>query len=631
MTRRLEALALLLALAPATAGAVVFSGVVEVQGAQPIIVPPSLSSPVVLRYYAPDGSRLHKGDAVLRIDAGDAESEVQTAQAQIAQAQAKDAKVVTGLQIKQIDAALALADAQAARDDAAVDAAIPRGLIPAISYDRYQGELKRSTQALALKQAELAQATAAVARQRKDDALALRKLQDTLAFNQQQVARAVVHADQDGTLVHGFDNVFGSGERYDEGSTSFPGAKVGELVGSGRGYDVRAWVLAPDATGLRVGEPLRLHFDALPGSAATGHIRSIAAAPASHSAWGKGRYVELAVALPASLPQPLLQGMSVRLDSDLGDPGVRAAAVRAAAAKALSLDGEVYAQRSVAISPPPVRGIWQLTVTQIAGDGERVHKGTPVVIFDGTQVQKSLIAKQGELDEKRRQQEQLRLDLADRARAAELSAAQAKAAMDKAERKAAQPREYIARVDYDKLVIARRLAEQRYALMQQRSGVDAAERAAEQHESAAGVAQLRDEVARLKAELASLTVLAPRDGIVLHHSSFGGGKIDVGSQVWMGQSVAQMPDLATLAVRAALPEHELTRVAVGQRVRVTLSGGGERSLDGRITAIGDTVHSRSKVDPVPVVDLVVTLGKALAGLKPGEPVQVALPAQAVAR
>lgn len=630
MTRRPESrallLALLFALVPPGAGAVVFSGEVQVLGSQAILTPPSMSSPVVLRYYTADGARVRQGDVLLRIDAGAAASQLRNLQAQIEQAREKDAKDVAELQLKQVDAEIAQADAQAERDGAAVDAAIPKALLPALNYDRYQGEMHRAEQALALKQAEAGRAAAAVVRRREDAALALRKQQLSLGFYQRQVTQAVVRAERDGTVVHGFDEMFGAGGRYEEGSSSFPGSQVGELVGASHGFGVEAWVLAPDAEGLRVGLPLRLHFDALPGHAVVGQIRSIAAAPSSKSAWGDGLYTEIGVSLPAGPKLPLLQGMSVRLDSDLADPGDRTAAIPATDRQPLQVDGEVYARRSLAISPPAVDGLWQLAITQMAGDGTMVKKGEPVVSFDTTAVVKNLTAKQGQLDEQRRTQEQLRLDLADRAREAELATAQAKAELDKAARKANQPKEYIARVDYRKLVIARTKAERRYALMQQRARVAATERAAEQHMTDAMVAQLGDEVAKLQVALASLTVPAPLDGIVLHQSSFGGGKVDVGAQIWMGQSVAQMPDLSTLAVRATLPERDLGRVRVGQGVRVVVSGGGERSLDGHIAEIGNTVHSRSRAEAVPVVDLVVTLDGGAKALKPGQAVQVTIPA-----
>jgi multidrug resistance efflux pump len=141
---------------------------------------------------------------------------------------------------------------------------------------------------------------------------------------------------------------------------------------------------------------------------------------------------------------------------------------------------------------------------------------------------------------------------------------------------------------------------------------------------------LETEVGKLQESLGALNVKAPRDGIVVHEDSWQGGKVDVGTQIWRGQSVAQMPDLSTLAVRAALPERELTRVSKGQHVRVLVSGG-DRSLSGVIAEIGGTVHSKSRVEAIPVVDLIIHLDQGQPRLKPGQPVQVELTATAGAK
>jgi len=629
MIRRLEALALLLLL-PSLASATVFSGEVQVAGAQEIFTPPSMSSPVVLRYYIADGAKAKPGDVLLRIDAGPAETQLRTLQAQLDQAIAKNAKDVAELELKQADAELALADAQAERDTAAVDAVIPKSLISALDYDRHQGEMQRTERALALKKQEVAQAIAAVTRRRQDSELELGKQRASLDFYRKQVAGAVVRASHAGTVVHGFDDVFGNGGRYEEGSTSFPGVRVGELVGEASGYTVRAWVLEPDRPGLRVGQPLQLHVDALPGSSLRGSITSIAGASASKDAWGDGRYFEVDIALPAGMNLPLRQGMSVRVDSDLDDPQPHAGASGGGMLAPLKADGEVFAQRSLAISPPSVDGLWQMTVSQMAGDGESVKKGDMLVAFEASEVVKNLTAKQGELAEKRRKQEQLKLDLADRAREAELATAQARAEMEKAQRKADQPKDYIARVDYQKLVVARTKAEQRLNLTAQRQQVAARERSAEQAMADEDVDALETEVGKLQESLGALTVKAPRDGIVVHEDSWQGGKVDVGTQIWRGQSVAQMPDLSTLAVRAALPERELTRMSKGQRVRVLVSGG-DRSLSGVIAEIGGTVHSKSRVEAIPVVDLIIHLDQGQPRLKPGQPVQVEITAAAGAK
>lgn len=628
--RRPERIALLALLAfSAPLGATVFSGEVQVADAQSIYTPPSMSSPVVLRYYVPDGSPVKRGDVLLRIDAGPAETQLSKLQAELDQMTAKNAKEIAELQLKQSDADLALADAQAERDTAAVDAAIPKRLISALNYDRYQGEMERTERALALKKQEAAQAAAAVARRQQDSALELKKQRLSLAFFQGQVAQAVVHATTDGTVIHGFDNVFGAGGRFEEGSSSYPGTKVGEVVGRNRGYLVHAWVLEPDRRGLKTGQPVRLHVDALAGQALQGRIQAIAGASTTKSEWGDGRYFEMDIALPPEQKLPLRPGMSVRIDTDLDDAADRDAPAGHASGP-LQAEGEIFAQRSLAISPPAVEGLWQLTVTQMAGDGETVKKGAMLVVFDSSEVMKNLTAKRSELTEKQRKQEQLKLDLADRASEAELATAQAQADFEKAARKASQPKEFIARVDYQKLVIARIKAERKLQLTRERGRVAAEARQAEQYMADADVAQLQSEVGKLQASLAALTVTAPRDGIVLHQSSWSGDKIDTGSQIWRGQSVAQMPELSSLAVRAALPERDLTRVHAGQRVRVVIAGGGDRSLGGRIAEIGGNVHSKSRVEAVPVVDLVVQLDDSKLALKPGQSVRVEMPAAGAA-
>ena len=619
-------LALALAVCAAQAQATVFTGEIRLEGAQPIETPPSMSSPVVLRYFVPDGTRVKSGDVLLRIDAGQAEGQVRKLQADLALQRAKDAKEIADLQLKACDAELKLADAKADRDTAAVDAALPRNLVSALNYDRYQSEMQRTERALSVQRAEAGEAEAAVARRREDGALQQKKKQMELDFDQRQVARAVVRATHAGTVIHGFDNIFGNGGRYEEGSSSYPGQQVGQVVGGGRDYDVHAWVLEPDRAGLAVGQHVQLAVDALPGHTLTGTIQAIAGASTARTDWGDGRYFEMTIGLPDASDLPLQPGMSVRVDTELED-GPRSTAPPVDA-KPLHADGEVYARSSIAISPPAVDGLWQMTVTQMAGDGETVKKGAPVVVFDSSEVMKNLTAKRSELDEKLRKQEQTRLDLADRAREAELATAQARADMEKAQRKANQPKAYVAGVDYAKLVIARTKAERKLALTAEREKVAAAERVAEQQMADADVEQAKHEVKVLTDALDSLTVPAPRDGIVLHQGSWDGNKIDTGSQVWMGQSVAQMPDLSTLAVRASLPERELQRVHQGQHVRVVVAGGGDRSVDGIVASVGGNVHSKSRVEAVPVVDLVVTLDANHLKLKPGQAVRVDFPPDA---
>lgn len=621
MIRFTSAIVALLVALPTTACAVVFSGQVESGDAQPIFTPPSNSSPVVLRYYVADGTRVKKGDVVLRIDAGDSAANIRSYDAQIEQAQSKADKEVAELRLKAIDAEIALIDAQAALATAKVDAALPKSLLSALDFDRYQTEFERATKDAVLKQQELDAARAAADRRADDGKLEVKKLQTQRAYDQAQVDTAEVHAERDGIVIHAFGVMFiAGGGRFEEGSSSYPGQKVGEIAGAGA-MRVHAWALEPERRGLSVDMPVNLAFDALPGRVARGTIRAISGAPETKSEWGSGRYFTLDIDIDNDHALPLKPGMSVRVQGQEGDAQA-VANVPADSGEPVRAAGEIYARASAAIVPPQVEDMWQMTITQMVTDGQPVKVGDTVVTFDGGELTKKLLSKQSELQEKLRTQEKLHLELAERARNESLDTASSRADALKAQRKASAPETAVPGVDYKKLVIAKLKAERHEAASEEREHAAADERAAEQRMADADVVRLKADVDRMEKGVAALQVKAPRDGVIVHATGWDNEKIDVGKQIWRGQSVGQIPDIATLAVRASLAERDMSKVHIGDSVRIILEGGTGQTLSGKVDDIGSSVHSKSRVEPVPVVDLRIALDPTKIAFKPGQAVRV---------
>lgn len=295
-----------------------------------------------------------------------------------------------------------------------------------------------------------------------------------------------------------------------------------------------------------------------------------------------------------------------------------------AVAEVLRIDGEVYAQRTSALMPPSVDRMWQFNITQLAPDGSPVKKGDIVVAFDSNDLARQLADAQSQLQEKQRELEKLDLDLAERQRTAALDTAEAQSQMQKAQRKTEQPRELVAALEYDKLMDDRRRTEKRAALSATREKLAAEQRRQERRFTLSEVAKLQADVTRLQNSLAALVLLAPRSGIMMHKSSWNGEKFDVGSQIFRGQTLAEIPDDTTLAVRAELPERDLRRVAVGARARIVVEGGGGGAHLGRVVSIGRAVRSKSQVQPIPVLDVEIRLDDPKARLRPGQAVRVEL-------
>ena len=306
---RAAVLLVLLAAAPVVAQPVL-SGEVLASAASPIYTPPSNDWNLVLRYYIPDGTHVEPGDVVLRIDPGQSAAQVVQLRLQIEQQQAQLAKDLAELQVKAIDAEIGLIDAEAAAAKARVDAKVPGHFRSALDADRIAGELDRAERELLLKRREFEAARDTVARRNKDAALELGKLEADLAYHQAAVDAAEVRAERAGVVVHAFDNW--RGQRYDEGASSYPGQRVGEIVGPGP-MSVRAYALEPDRAALVTGQKVLIGFDAHPGRTAEGRVERISGAPEAKAEWGRGRYFTVDIAMDDTPDLKLLPGMNAQI------------------------------------------------------------------------------------------------------------------------------------------------------------------------------------------------------------------------------------------------------------------------------------------------------------------------------
>jgi multidrug efflux pump subunit AcrA (membrane-fusion protein) len=602
---------------------VLLTGEVETLDSQTVFVPPSNSSPVVLRNFLPEGSRAKAGDVVLRIDiAGGAD--IGQLKAEVARTQARVDSETATLDVAAVEAEKTLVSARAALAKARVDAALPRQQVAPLNYDRYQAEADRATRDFAIKQEGLQNARRAVVRRREDGALEVKKLQINEAFQIAQLAQAQVRAAHDGVVVHGYSPF--NGERMDEGASAFPGNAVGTVLGNGQ-MAVKAWVLEADRPYLHDGQVVALHFDALPGVALDGTVASITSAPEARPRWGLGRYFQVRINLPRQHGVALVAGMSVLVEPKAAAAGAQssqpAQPSSAGAVTAAAVEGEIASRRTMPVAPPAIPFVWQYKLASLAPEGMMIEAGQPIAVFESDEVRNQLVAQQGTLKERERALEKLLLDQAEADRTGVLAQAEARSNAEKAERKAGQPKEAIRRVDYDKLVIERSEKAQLVQLMQSQYAAQQRARRAERAGLEADVAQRRAQIAALLKGQAALTILAPYRGLVLYRSDFNGRKYSAGNQVWMGMSVATLADADQLCVDARVPEAQAAGVRVGQGARVTVTGA-RQSLAARVSTLGDAFHGKSATQSGVVRDIRLQFDAAPNDLKPGAAVQVEL-------
>lgn len=288
----------------------------------------------------------------------------------------------------------------------------------------------------------------------------------------------------------------------------------------------------------------------------------------------------------------------------------------------IELEGEIYSRTSAIVTPPSIPDMWRFTIIRLTPDGSSVKRGQVVVELDSSELTKRLREKQSALKEKQSQHKKLLLELAERERAEYLATEKSRSDYDKTRRKATQPAALIARRDYSKLVIERTQAERGLALAERRELLAAEQRRQERRQIEVAIVRLEGEVSLIHTSLAALQVVAPRGGVLQHRNNFQGDKPDVGSQVWRGLTIAEIPDPKQFGVHAVLPERDLLKISNADGALVHLTDGVGSTIHGRVIDIGRVVRSKSRIQPVPVLDIVIELVSGNYRLKSGQAVRV---------
>jgi multidrug resistance efflux pump len=286
--------------------------------------------------------------------------------------------------------------------------------------------------------------------------------------------------------------------------------------------------------------------------------------------------------------------------------------------ESVRVTGELRSSQSFYFGPPSVPDVWNYTIAFMASDGEQVEEDKVILRFDTQDLMTRMRDKSNLLNEKQKELEKARIVARETLAESRLAVEESKAALDKAVLKADIPADLLANRDYRENQIVLELARLDYALRQQELIRDETIQHTEVEILEREVSVLQAEVDTLQGSIDSMTVKAPRDGVVIHAVDRRQGKLAVGDSVWMGRRVMEFPDLAQMEAHLEIPERESARIKIGQSVRFSLDAVPDRTFFGEIVELASVIHTRSINQPEKVFDATVVLSNADAELmRPG--------------
>lgn len=287
-------------------------------------------------------------------------------------------------------------------------------------------------------------------------------------------------------------------------------------------------------------------------------------------------------------------------------------------ANVVTASGELEAIDSVQLGPPVLQNSRNQKITFMAPEGDMVKAGTPVMRFDASKQQQDMQVRRADLATAKQRRESVLQNDEAQAQQLNLQLAEARMKLDKVTRKLDASSNYVANNEIRKLRIDKQIADDEVARCEALLAHHVNARAARKALADAQVSRIQTDVDRLQDEIRRLTILAPKDGIVVHLSDWDGNKFAVGSQLFMGQTALAIPSLDRMRVKAEILEVDARQVQVGQRVDIVLDARPDKRFEGRVEKLGQAFRPRSHQEPTVVFDAEISLSEVDAELmRPG--------------
>jgi RND family efflux transporter MFP subunit len=282
--------------------------------------------------------------------------------------------------------------------------------------------------------------------------------------------------------------------------------------------------------------------------------------------------------------------------------------------------GELRARSFVQITAPPNAdraGAYQMKIAKLVPEGTLVREGDFVAELDRSQLANQLnnvnlsLAKAEAVAEQARLDTTLNLSKArEDLRNMEVGLEE-KRIQKELNRYEAPSVQRQAQIDYER-------AERAFTQAKSDYGIKTEQAMAKMREVSTDLDRWRMQQQMIQTVMEGFTIKAPADGMVIYIKEWNGRKKGVGGQVsmWDGGGVATLPDLTQMESLTYVNEIDVRRVAVGQKVALSLDSDPSKRLSGTIVAVANVGEERPNSD-AKVFEVKIEVAEADTTLRPG--------------
>jgi HlyD family secretion protein len=257
--------------------------------------------------------------------------------------------------------------------------------------------------------------------------------------------------------------------------------------------------------------------------------------------------------------------------------------------------------------PPPFGNYWQFQIVNMAPEGKHVKAGELLVTFDAQRIKDDLQKHQNELDQANKELDKTRaqIDLERQELVSKLAVAENNYEKLKLKQTSDPTYDVPAKVEQDRL-----------AFEQARREVEAIKDRIEWHKRSSEAtfqiivskkARAENKVNEIKRGMENFQAKADRDGVVIYKTKWNGERFQVGENVWAWLSVLEIPDLNTVVAEAFVPEVDIGKIKIDQRVDITIDAFPGKTYAGAVKSMGKLIRPKAWDIPNKVLDVQIAL------------------------
>ena len=117
----------------------------------------------------------------------------------------------------------------------------------------------------------------------------------------------------------------------------------------------------------------------------------------------------------------------------------------------------------------------------------------------------------------------------------------------------------------------------------------------------------REKLQRLDQGLSALEIRAPHDGLLTYEANWRGDKPQVGTQIWPGRKVGDLPDISQMQARLYIADREATGLTAGQPAKLWLDSLPERQFDAVIEQVSEAPSTIERGNPLKYYEVIARL------------------------